>query len=122
MLSEAQTAALVRRPRVLANVLHHLADLDEQAAPDQYRRLTRLATHTLPAIAYEVATTIGPDEFTDACTNCTPDDIDAALEEHTEIYGKVLPWDGSIIKLILANLPAIIDALKILIGLLAKTP
>jgi hypothetical protein len=121
MPSEAQTAAFIRRPRVLADALHQLAELMEQTANEPIIRRTRFASHTLPSIAFHAATTVGPEEFTDACRTASADDIDAAMAEHEEIYGKLLPWDGSIIKQILANLPAILEAIKILIALLAKT-
>jgi len=120
MIDEARTAVLIRRPRVLMNALHELAEFHEMTPGNLESRTWRFATHTLPAIAHEAATTVGHEEFVDACTNCTLDDVEAARCEHEEAYGKVLPWDGTIIKMILANLPAIIEALKVLIALLAK--
>ena len=120
MLNAAETAAVARRPVVLANALHHLAVLDAHTADDPQLRMNNLMNFALPAIAHQVASTVGPAEFCQACLEATDDDIAAAMSEHSENYGALLPWDGSIIKLILANLPVIIEAFKILIALLAK--
>lgn len=107
-----------RRPAVLAPVVAALLGVKEQAADNLPGRELAILDQATTAIARAAATGVGLAEISAQALATTDDDIAAILMDLDEVLGIKLPWDGSIIKALIAAIPDLIKIVQLIASLL----
>lgn len=117
-MSQHDAAFHARRPAVLAPIVAALYGAKEQAADNIAGRELAIMDQATTAIARAAATGVGLDEIAAQALACTDDDAAAIVMELDEVCSLKLPWDGSIIKALIAAIPDLVTLVKLIASLL----